>query len=217
MSWHVFAVWDFMSLIKRLQQDLTCTSVPWLPNKHEYAAHLINEIVLGEESDMLPDGTGFMSHFAIYLEAMKEVGANTKEIELFIQNLQNKMSLEKALESQPQAIKDFVGFTIKTAQFGTVYEVLGSFFHGRENVIPDMFTSLLNEWQIDEKKAPMFVYYLKRHIELDSGEHGPAAEKVINIVTENNPDKIIELLNCSIESVKMRIKLWDSIYNLIKK
>lgn len=212
MSYHVFAVWDFMSLIKRLQNDLTCTSIPWLPNKYEYAAHLINEIVLGEESDSIPNEKGYMSHFSLYIEAMKEVGANTNNINNFISKLQQGESLEVLLKEQPQFIENFVKYTIETAKNKNTYEVLGSFFYGREDIIPEMFSNILNQWNINEEKAPMFVYYLKRHIELDSGEHGPAAEKIISIVTEEKAENIINVLDCAIESVKKRIELWNGIY-----
>ena len=79
MENHIYAVWDFMSLLKALQVNLTCIKNPWIPSDNTQAARFINEIVLEEETDEIKGG-GVISHFELYLEAMKQIGANTSKI-----------------------------------------------------------------------------------------------------------------------------------------
>src|SRR5579875_2128485 len=73
MQYHVYAVWDFMSLLKSPQSELTCTAVPWFPKGDTDSRYLINEIVVGEESDVDSEGNR-TSHFELYVKAMKQIG-----------------------------------------------------------------------------------------------------------------------------------------------
>jgi hypothetical protein len=212
MEWHVFAVWDFVSLLKRLQRDLTCVSLPWTPPAHPRAARLINEIVLSEESDDVPGG-GHLSHFELYLGAMREVGADTSQVETFVQSLRQGIAIEAALAraelSTPVAA--FVRFTLQTALNGDLDQVLGSFFHGRENVIPGMFSNLLDSWGVTRSQAPLFVHYLERHIEVDREGHGPAAATLIADLVGDDPRRQEVLLTSALTALRQRDQLWNAL------
>lgn len=217
MEWHVFPVWDFMSLAKRLQQDFTCVTLPWTPNENSKAAKLINEIILGEETDVLPSRKA-CSHFEMYIMAMDEIGASTSQIQAFLEVLSQGTAtplenVKNALESVSThpAIQQFVNSTIETAINGKTSHVLGSFFYGREDSIPEMFKHLLDTWNIDQANAETFVYYLNRHIELDGDTHGPAVQKIINNRFNNNIESWNEMFDCAITAVQLRIQLWDAL------
>src|SRR6201988_1467130 len=113
MEDHVFAVWGFMSLLKRLQRDLTCTNVPWFPTNDAKAARLINDIVIGEETDVDPDGS-YVSHLALYLRAMREVGASTRQFEKFRSLVLIGIPVEIALARicAPPHVQTFVAHTM---------------------------------------------------------------------------------------------------------
>jgi hypothetical protein len=86
MEHHIYAVWDFMSLLKALQQSLTCVAVPWIPVGSANTRYLINEIVIGEESDV--DERGLRtSHFELYLRAMEQAGADTGPVVRMVEAL----------------------------------------------------------------------------------------------------------------------------------
>lgn len=211
MSWHVFAVWDFMSLVKRLQRELTVVTTPWVPSPYPQSARLINEIVLGEESDDAPGGRN-LSHYELYLEAMDEVGADTSTVSQFVSAITSGEAPADALKSNDihPAIQQFVTQTLETAQHGKIVEVMGNFFFGREDIIPRMFQSLLERWHLTREQAPVFIFYLERHIELDSDEHGPAALKMLEAFTDSD-DSLMQLEKAAEAAIKSRLLFWDAL------
>src|SRR6202040_1689057 len=167
MEDHVFAVWDFMSLLKRLQQDLTCTKVPWFPAGNARAARLINDIVIGEEPDVDPDGS-YLSHLALYLRAMEDVGASTHQFDTFRSLARAGSSIEAAMvrTEVPRHVQGFVAHTMMLAQSGSTEEVLAAFFYGREDIIPEMFSRLqktLAGARHNNDSLRHFIYYIERH------------------------------------------------------
>ncbi|MCU7251961.1 DUF3050 domain-containing protein [Pseudomonas koreensis] len=212
MESHVFAVWDFMSLTKRLQQELTCTRLPWLPPRDPHAARLINEIVLGEESDDRLSH-GHYSHFELYLDAMREIGADTTAVERFVALQQEGVSYDVALQSVDidPAVAQFVRDTLHTALHAPGHSVAAAFLHGRESVIPTMFQRMLDAWGIGVEQAPTFRYYLQRHIEVDSEDHGPAAENLLERLVDGDPQRQAEVYASAVAAVESRIALWDGL------
>lgn len=211
---HVYAVWDFMSLLKALQAKLTCTTTPWFATKNPETRYLINEIVLAEESDLTMDGR-HQSHYEMYIEAMESCGANTSGIEHFlseIDSLQNIFVAIKKSNLHPN-IKNFLDFTFKVIEEGKVHKIAAAFTFGREDLIPNMFTEILKNFQENFPKTDLskLIYYFERHIELDADEHGPMAMKMITELCGDNEQKWAEVEEVSILALEKRIGLWDAI------
>jgi len=218
MELHVYAVWDFMSLLKGLQQNLTCVSTPWLPKGNGQTARFINEIVHGEESDV-NELNEPKSHFEMYIDAMEQIGANTENINAFISSLKEGNSVEEALNQQelPNNVRQFVRSTFDVIRTGESHKIAAAFTFGREDVIPDMFLSIVEEAEQNSEKNRYnkLTYYLNRHIELDGDEHGPIALKMIDELCENDPKKWEEVNEIAVHSLEMRVRLWDSIEEAI--
>src|SRR6476661_7999540 len=213
MEDHVYAVWDFMSLLKRLQQDLTCTKVPWFPAENARAARLINDIVIGEETDVDPDGS-YVSHLALYLRAMRDVGASTRQFEKFRSLVLVGMPVEVALAriGAPPHVQAFVAHTMALANSGSTEEVLAAFFYGREDIIPEMFGRLLNTLygaKHNNDRLRNFIYYIDRHIELDGDSHGPMGRELLEDLLANSPNRVEQARRAAYSSIEARIRLWN--------
>jgi hypothetical protein len=219
MEHHVYAVWDFMSLVKKLQLDLTTTTLPWVPSATPSAGRLINEIVWGEETDINKDGVP-MSHFEMYLESMDQVGASTQAMKHFLSTLHTSPTIQHHIESAelPSYIKEFLKFTFEVIESNKTHVVAAVFTFGREDLIPDMFIEMIRNINNDSNlDLSHLIYYLERHIEVDAGEHGPMALKMIQELCGDDPVKWEEALVASKASLNHRIDLWDGIADLILK
>lgn len=216
MQYHVFAVWDFMSLLKSLQRNLTCTDLPWLPVGSAATRFLINEIVTGEESDVDPDGNR-VSHFELYLQAMDQVGADTSLIHNCLHQVRQQQPLDVVFSSLPPAAAAFVKYTFDLIRNAPVHVQAAVFTFGREDLIPDMFLALVNDL---DKQFPgqisLFKYYLERHIEVDGDHHSHLGMQMVQELCGNDTGKWQEAALASKTALEHRRALWDGILEEIK-
>ena len=215
---HVYAVWDFMSLLKALQSKLTCTTTPWFATQNSETRYLINEIVLAEESDLTIEGKR-SSHYEMYIEAMEASNANTNGITQFLHEVDSLKNIFVAIKTSNlhPNIKAFLDFTFRVIEEGKTHEIAAAFTFGREDLIPSMFTEILRNFQANfpETDLSKLIYYFERHIELDADEHGPMAMKMITELCGNDAQKWSDVEEVSKLALEKRIGLWDAIEETI--
>lgn len=211
MQQHVFAVWDFMSLLKVLQRRLCCVEVPWLSPADGQTARFINEIVLGEESDEDGHG-GYASHFELYHRSMRGCGADTSSIDEFLARLCSGFSIREALNSGdvPESVQQFLLHTFELIDSGELCAVGAAFTFGREDLLPAVFQRIVDEVSVEVGGSLTdFQYYLQRHIALDGDEHGPLACRLIQSLCGDDQLKWMIAEEAAVSSLQARIKLWN--------
>lgn len=213
MEHHVYAVLDFMSLLKALQRRLTCLETVWIPPADRQAARLVNQIVLGEESDEIP-GLGPLSHFELYLEAMGECGADTGPVRALVAGLGAGRDWRAAAGDAgvPAAARDFLATTMQEVETAPDHALAAGFVFGREGLIPAMFRNLVAELH-RSRQADLgwMIVYLDRHIQVDSEEHGPAAERLVEHLCGDDPARWADAEAAARRALSARLALWDAI------
>ena len=225
MESHVFAVWDFQSLLKAMQQRLTCTTIPWVPTPDAEARRLVNEIVLDEESDELPEG-GSASHFELYLDGMRAAGADTGPIDRMLDILRSGKgphaehsgaSVSEVVAAAmrqagaPEAAQAFVRESFDVIESGSTHGIVAAFTYGREDVIPDMFRSLVSSLASRDPAWARFHWYLERHIEADDEKHAPVCRRIMARLCGTDESKWAEASAVARRCVEARIALWEAI------
>lgn len=222
MAHHVYSVWDFMSLLKYLQYRIAPASVPWKPHASADVRFFINQIVLGEESDEgLPGADGkpvYSSHFELYCDAMREIGADPADAIRFA-DMAWERGIDSALASgiAPAPAHAFMQSTFGFIATDKPHVVGAAFALGREHIIPEMFRALLARMNITEQEAPAFHYYLKRHIHLDEDFHAPLSLKMVNELIGGDAGKLREAEEAAHAAVEARIGFWDGVLATLEK
>ncbi len=221
MGHHCFSVWDFMSLIKYLQRHIAPVQVPWMPTGDPSLRYFINQLVLEEESDIAPaapDGSpGHSSHFELYCEAMREVGADSELPRRFLA-LVAEQGIDSALYSDlvPLPARYFTETTFCFIREDKPHLVAAALAVGRERVIPGMFRQFLGRMELGPEAAPAFHYYLNRHIHLDEDFHGPLSLALLKSLCGDDPVRIEEAETAAEESICARLRFWDGVLDAIE-
>ena len=216
MAHHIYSVWDFMSLVKYLQRAIAPAEYPWAPGPDAAVAHFINSLVLEEESDEAPPGPdgepAFASHFELYRGAMGEVGADADNVIAFLDRVKGE-GIRAALqwEGVPAPSHEFTTTTFDFIDSGKPHLVAAALAVGREHVIPGMFRAFLARMGIAEADAPIFHFYLNRHIHLDEDFHGPLSLKLLEILCAGDEAKLREAEQAGAEAIQARIRFWDGV------
>lgn len=213
MEHHVYAVWDFMSLLKALQQRVAPSAVPWRPPQNPRLAAYINQLVLEEESDR---ALGGVSHFEFYCRAMADIGADCAPVVRLVERAHHEgVSVALGDPQIPEPSRRFMCFTFETIARGQPHRLAALLAYGRETLVPDVFRSLLRGAEMSAALPPSLHRYLERHVELDGGEHGPLSLLLVEELCEGDERRHAEVVDTAIGAVTARLELWDHIHERV--
>ena len=217
MRHHIYSVWDFMSLIKYLQSVIAPTRFPWGPQGDASVQRFINELVLEEETDETDVDGEFSSHYVLYLKAMAEIGADTEVATRFVATAaESGIETALALPDIPPASREFTAITFGFLDKDQPHQVAAALALGREHIIPGMFRSILDRIGVDENEAPIFHFYLKRHIHLDEDFHAPLSLRLLNGLCADDPSRIEQAIEAANRAVTARLAFWDGVLAAIE-
>ena len=215
MEHHVYAVWDFMSLVKSLQNAIAPATIPWVPSKNPRLANFVNQLVLDEESDgaLTPDAeTTHASHFESYLLAMAEARADVQPVKTFLAMVGSE-GLEAALELPgiPAPSRRFMQFTFDVIDRNEVHLLTAVLAYGREDLVPQLFQSIQSCLDISPESSPNLYAYLDRHTQLDADKHGPLAIQLLNELCDGSPQKQADAVAVVEKALAVRLEFWNGI------
>lgn len=213
MNHHVYAVCDFMILLKSLQRELTSIAPVWVPKGDPTVRRFINMLVLEEETDVDENGN-YASHFELYHSAMKQALCDTTVVEQFIRAADSGQKFEYILKilNIPEAAKEFMRTTWDIVEKEETSTIAVVFAFSREEIIPDMFRRFVAQLhnQMPDQLSEL-LFYLERHIHLDEDEHHPMSRRMCEVLCGDDEKKWQKGYEALTRALIARRKLWDGV------
>lgn len=210
MEHHVFAVWDNMSQLKALQQELSCRDQVWTPPKHKKSIRIINEMTLEDECDTYQGED--LSHFELYQKGMLQAGAKTHMVDRFLFLLQQENELFSALDKMTlaESIKLYLKINWEISHSGKPHAMAAAFFLGREDVIPQLFHKLAEDLIFHHpSELSIMKEYLERHTQVDCDKVNEHIQAVLEELCGEDDQKWKEAELAAKSALEARFALWD--------
>jgi hypothetical protein len=116
----------------------------------------------------------------------------------------------------PAASAAFTRQTFAFIDSGNPHEVAAALALGREHIIPCMFRAILDKIQVTDQQAPIFHYYLNRHIHLDEDFHAPLSLRLLNSLCGGDAEKQQQAVAAAQKAVEARLAFWDGVLEALK-
>src|SRR5205823_5887957 len=136
----------------------------------------------------------------------------------YINALFNELNYGKTIDEAltianiPVAARNFVQHTFDVIALNKPYIQAAVFTFGREDLIPDMFISIVKE--LSEQlpgKVDILLWYLERHIEVDGDHHSQLAYQMTAELCGDNDAQWHEATIAVKAALQARIELWNGI------
>ena len=226
MDSHVFAIWDYLTILKALQRKLASKNIRLLDQDVPDLPFLINQIVINEEieEESSQEYLSALGVYQLYINTMKEIGADINPITNFVESIKNEKYWKDALKETkslyrylPITTYDYLEHNLSVVDYAKIHELAGVFFFGRED-IHCKFNLFLRGNQENAKNFSNLKNFLQRHIDDDAKNKNPIlGEYILNLLCKNDETKWKEVETSVIEAIKKRNEFLDGINELFER
>ena len=230
MEVHVFALWDFMHLVKCLHRAPSTAEATCPPKKRFKKSagvqSLVDEMVQNYANDLNERGER-MATFRMYLDAMEQLGAETKCVASFLGDCGDCGDLRAgdlgpvvgpSLLScrAPRGAADFTAYTCQVIDSSKDHKVAASLVFGRQSLIVDALLRALGEVERREgTRVDKFRFLLSKYKSLYANNWPALSYQVLVELCGYSDEKWKEAEEAAVGALKARIALWDATHDYL--